>query len=336
MKRLQLINKHSNILFFFYIIFTGCFLVFKMPSFASEIDHVDITLFKHVEIEQEKIFLGNIAKIEGTNSILIRQLRNIFIGRSPLPGKSRRIDGNYINIRLKQNDIDFSRVRIRGPREIVVLRGFRIVTKEQIEKFVLDYIPHLTSSESDQVNIKNVIVRGDVLLPKGEFDYSIVPPKHKDFLGNVPLSVSFYVNGNYQKRVYVTVDVELIIDVVVARRPLRKHHKLTDIDIKTVRMDFADLPSNCITKPEDAVGKKLKRAVYTDTVLRSDLIELPPTVSRNDVVLMIAESDNFKITAFGESKEKGYTGDRIKVVNLDSKKTVYARIIDSNSVKVEF
>ncbi|MBW2359226.1 MAG: flagella basal body P-ring formation protein FlgA [Deltaproteobacteria bacterium] len=52
-------------------------------------------------------------------------------------------------------------------------------------------------------------------------------------------------------------------------------------------MDLANLPSNVITKREEALGKRTKRTIDAKVVLRTDLIELPPLVRRGDVVLII-------------------------------------------------
>jgi flagella basal body P-ring formation protein FlgA len=71
-------------------------------------------------------------------------------------------------------------------------------------------------------------------------------------------------------------------------------------------------------------------------VLRATLVEFPPLVKRGDVVMIIAETQGFKITALGQVKKKGALGDRIPVVNFDSKKVLYARVLDSNTVKIEF
>ena len=63
---------------------------------------------------------------------------------------------------------------------------------------------------------------------------------------------------------------------------------------------------------------------------------MPPLVKRGDVVSIIAESKDLKVTTLGVAKEKGSLGGRILVENLTSKKEVYAYVIDSNKVRVEF
>jgi len=96
------------------------------------------------------------------------------------------------------------------------------------------------------------------------------------------------------------------------------------------------LPSNVITDFEEVLGKRTRRAIGAKTILRADLIELPPLVNRGDMVVIIAESEGLRITARGQVKKKGRLGERIPVINFDSKKVLYALVIDSSTVKVEF
>jgi len=52
--------------------------------------------------------------------------------------------------------------------------------------------------------------------------------------------------------------------------------------------------------------------------------------------MIIVESDGLKITTLGKVKEKGRKGDMVRVENIDSNKGIYARVLDSSSVKVDF
>jgi flagella basal body P-ring formation protein FlgA len=91
-----------------------------------------------------------------------------------------------------------------------------------------------------------------------------------------------------------------------------------------------------ITDPEAVLGKRTRRAIGSKTALRANLVELPPLVRRGDVVLIVAETQGLKITALGQVKKKGALGDRIPVMNFDSQKVLYARVLDANTVKIEF
>jgi flagella basal body P-ring formation protein FlgA len=175
-----------------------------------------------------------------------------------------------------------------------------------------------------------------VVLPKGRVTYKVVSPQNIDFFGLIPLSISFNVNGLFQKKVLATVDIEVLTEVVVTKRPIGRYKMITEDDICLQKRDMSNLSSNIITNSEDVLGKRAKRAINAKTVLRADLVEFPSLVRRGDIVSIIAESDSLRITALGEVKEKGRKGQRIRVVNLDSKKGIYARVLDSNTVVVDF
>ena len=101
-------------------------------------------------------------------------------------------------------------------------------------------------------------------------------------------------------------------------------------------MDLSELPAGVIADPEAVLGKRPRRAVGARVPLRADLIELSPLVKRGDLVTIIAQANGLRITTLGQVKKKGRLGERIPVVNLDSKKILHARVIDSNTVKVDF
>ncbi|MDY6986473.1 MAG: flagellar basal body P-ring formation chaperone FlgA [Thermodesulfobacteriota bacterium] len=303
-------------------------------AFAATTHKVSIP--EAVEVTQESITLAEIAEIDGADPNYIQRMGNIVIGRAPLPGDSRRIDEGYVRLRLKQNGIDSSQINLHIPQTVTVTRAFVEIPKEKIEKIVLTYIYGRLPWEKDTVRVKSVHVSSKALLPEGEVTYSVIPPKAMDFLRTIALSVVFKVNGKLAKKVWATVKLEVLTEVVLTKRPLRRRQLITEDDIHLKTIDLTKAQSNVLTNPQEVLGKRTKRPIGGDVVLTSDHIELPPLVRRGDVVLIVAESNGLKITALGEVCKRGCQGDRIKVKNLDSKKAIYARIVDSSTVQVDF
>ena len=312
------------------------FFILETPAKLSAANITSIKILKKAEIEDDKMLLGEIAMIKGEDPEFIQKLRAIVIGRAPLPGNSRQIDEHYIKIRLKQSGVDLSRIMLEVPQKNKISRSFIEISRERIEKIALDFIYRKIPYEKNRTRIKQIQVNRIPVLPKGRVTYKVVPPKDMDFLGLIPLSIFFSVNGCFQKKVMVTVDIEVLTEVVVVKKPLGRYKMITEDDVYLQKRDMSNLPSNIITNPEDVLGKRAKRAIDAKTVLRTDLIEFPPLVRRGDVVSIIAETDGLRITALGEVKEKGCKGERIRVVNLDSEKGIYARVFDSNTVVVDF
>ena len=312
------------------------FFILEIPANLSAAGMTSIRVLKKAKIEDDKMLLGKIAVIKGEDPEFIQKLRAIVIGSAPLPGKSRQIGEDYIKIRLKQSGVDLSRIILEVPKKNEMSRSLIEISRERIEKIALDFLYKKIPYERNRTRVKKIRVNRSLVLPKGRVTYKVVPPKNMDFFGLVPLSVLFNVDGSFQKKVLVTVDIEVLTEVVVTKRPLGRYKMITEDDICLQKRDMSNLPSNIITNSEDVLGKRTKRAIYAKTVLRTDLIEFPPLVRRGDIVSIIAESDGLIITALGEVKEKGRMGERVRVVNLDSKKGIYARVLDSNTVEVDF
>jgi len=312
------------------------FLTGMLPR-VSEAGLITIRGLEKAEINSDVIYLGKIAKIGGDDPALVQRLKKIIIARAPLPGKSRRLNENYIRLRLKQDKIDLSQIRLAAPKGIVVTRGFVEVTKEDISRAVSDFIYANIPWDREKVKIRTIRVGDSVILPKGKVTYSVEPLKNTDYKGSVPLPLHFKVNGSFQKRILVTADIEVLAEVVVTKRPLRRNRRITEDDIEMREKNLAELPRNIIFDCEEVLGKRAKRNIDANRVLRSGLIEFPPLVKRGDVVQLIAESGGLRITTLGMVKQReGRRGERVRIENIDSKKSLYGRVLDAKTVKVDF
>ena len=58
--------------------------------------------------------------------------------------------------------------------------------------------------------------------------------------------------------------------------------------------------------------------------------------NRGDKILIMAQKGGMTITTPGILKEDGYENAMVRVLNIESKKVIYGRLVDSNTVKVRF
>ncbi len=294
-----------------------------------------IRILPTAQIEDEQILLGKIARIEGGDPDLVQQLHGVVIGRSPLPGKARTIDAGVVKRRLKQHRINPDLLVLDIPPRVIIERSFIEIKRDKIKSLVADYISQNILNDLGDARIQEIQVNENLKLPVGRISYSVEPSRNSERMGKIPFIVNFEVNGNFYKRVWAVAAVEIFADIVVTKKPLGRHKPITEDDIEIRRMDLAQLPSDVITDPATILGQRTRRAIGSNTVLRPNLVEFPPLLKRGDIVVIIAETAGLKITALGQVKKKGRLGERIPVVNFDSKKVLYARVLDSNTVKVE-
>jgi flagellar basal body P-ring formation protein FlgA len=289
-----------------------------------------------VEVEEDQILLGRIARIDGDDPQQVRRLESVVLGRSPLPGKSRTLDGPTIRMRLKQSGHDPEQIDLQVPAEVEVSRAAVTVGSEQIAGIVRDFIRQQTAGESEGLQIKEIRSAEPVVLPKGRMTTRVIPPRNSELAGMVPLSVVFTVGEDFERRVTVTAILERSVKVVVTRRPLGRFKPIEEEDIEIKASDLAGLPADRITDVEAVIGKRTRRALDSGTVLRPDLVELPPLVKHGDRVRIVAETAGLTISAVGQVKQKGVRGELIPVVNLDSNKVIHARVVDAHTVRIEF
>lgn len=303
-----------------------------LPAAAA----LSIKISERVEVNQDTVLLGHIARIWGSDARVVCKLEGIVIGRAPLPGRSRDLDADIIHLRLKQHEVDPSSVDLQVPEKITISRGYLEVERETVETLVADFVRQKIRPHHPTAQISELRFQAPVILPKGQVTYQVLAPRTGEYSGTIPLQVLCYVNGRIEQRIWVNTKIAVLVDVVVTKGSLGRYQPITAEDIDLQQMDLADLPSDVIQDSEAVIGKRTVRAIPANTVLRSDVVELPPLVRRGDIVTLVAESDSLKVTALGEVRKTGRLGERIQVINVDSRKVLYGRVIDAKTVKVEY
>jgi flagella basal body P-ring formation protein FlgA len=263
-------------------------------------------------------------------------LAGVVVGRSPLPGKTRWIDRDYIALRLKQNGFDPDAVTLRGPDRIEIAREAVTISKNEIKAMVLEFLGGRLESVDEAAVIGQIRGAKDIVLPKGRVTRGIEIPAREDLAGNVRVTISFNVDGQSARRLHVYARINRMIEAVTAIRPLGRGRIITEADVCLKKMDWADVSSNALVRIEDAVGKITRKRIEVNAALRPDMVERPFLVGRGDIVKIVARSERINIVTLGEVRKKGRRDDRVRVLNLDSNNEVYARVIDAGTVGVNY
>ena len=322
--------------FSFEMIGTSFFILFFILIGMAQAADVSITLKEKVVVEDTKIHLGDMCRIDSLDPDLGQKLDRLFIAKAPQPGRSRKITVDYLKLRLKQMDLSPEAIMFSGPEQSYVTRDGFEVSEEEISKIVDEFIQTNRVWGNAAVEVKDIQLSADRTLPKGHTTYQIEQPDHLRSLSTLPLSIVFDVDGKYQKTVRANVKVAALGSVVITAKPIGRLKPISVEDLKVEVMDLVGLSKNVITDINEIVGKRARRNIQAGEFLRPDLIEMPPLVKRGDMVVIVAESKGLKVTAIGEVKSAGRLGERVKVVNLDSNKRLSAWVVDNKTVKVEF
>jgi len=301
------------------------------PSAAGEVT-AHIMLTPKTEVIHDTILLGQVAVIEALDPRLAAQLESIEISQGLAPGLIRRIDADQIRLRLRQSGVDPVPIRIDGAAAVEVSRASHVISGAQVENTVMAWLnAHVNDPGA---RIRMVQPCPDVVLPHGNMTMRVEPPRQAGLVGMVQLAVVFDVDGQQVKKSWVTAEVEILADVVVARRALARFEIISAQDVELRSINLANLPPGVIADSAEIIGQRAKKTIFADTPLRSDMVELVPLVKKGDVVQMVAEKAGMRVTALGEVRQSGAKGERIQVMNVDSRKILFAKVMDSRTVAI--
>jgi flagella basal body P-ring formation protein FlgA len=300
-------------------------------------ERVRLRLRTDAVVETEAVVLGDVVEVLAADAALSERLEGLHVARAPLPGQSRRLGRAYLLIRMRQAGVDPESFRMEGADSVEVRRAGIEVGRERIEAIARGHVEQRIERAGLEGEVASVHVPHSLSLPSGVLTHRVEAEEGEGLRGTVPVSVVFFVDGRPEGRVQTLVRVRVMAEVVTAARPLRRSRLLTADDLALSRMDLSDCPSNVFLHIEAAVGKRLKHSVDAFSPLREDQVELPPLVRRGDVVHIVAANRRIAVRTLGVVRDReGRKGDRVQVVNMDSDRSVYARVVDAKTVTVDF
>ena len=204
--------------------------------------------------------------------------------------------------------------------------------REVFQKYIYE---NLNNQESDVV-ISRLKISGNVPVPVGTISFQQYQKGSRRFEGYVSLIVVVMVDGVVKNKVKLSGWADIFQPVVCASRDLKRGERISKDDLYFVKRNISHLSSKILNDMNNIIGSIAKHNVNKDACLKEWMFEKHPIVDKGDIVTIIAESGDIKITAPGRILMKGFTGELVKVENLMSKKEIYAKVVNGLMVAVDF
>jgi len=121
-----------------------------------------------------------------------------------------------------------------------------------------------------------------------------------------------------------------LAESVVPTRAIRSNSIISADDITLVR----DAIPGALTALDQAIGQEARVTLYPGRAIQQADIGPAAVVTRNQVVSMVYYQGALKIVAEGRALGRAGIGERVRVMNIDSRSIVNGIVRDSNSVEV--
>ncbi len=294
-----------------------------------------IYLPRRITIENDIITLGSVSIIRADQP-LAEKANDITLAKFSMPGQKIIIDRNTILSRLACSDIKSAKVNLTGAEEIIVTQKEHIITAAEIinlAKSVLKNNPEYVSA----CRFNPLQVPADFIAPADcndiKLSTNLLPASRPN---QVKLEVLLLSDGIEIGKRLVTFQPQYLIHTVVTLKEIKAGTAITEDNIKIVKTTSNEPEPDGWTPPYGLIAK---RTLPVNTVIESNMARLRQKeilVNRNQNVIIKIENPSLLITAVGKALEKGSAGQFIKVRNLDSNRTIVAKINDDGTVEPLF
>ena len=212
----------------------------------------------------------------------------------------------------------------------------QVLTVEEIEKGAIDKLASVLPWDRESLEI-NVYYEGeDILLPPGKKELVYKTRGSNQKAGRIPLILQIKVYGNFKKSVRLNSRVLVSQEVVKTIRAVRKGEMISNDNIQLETIKTERPWKNAIQSIDHALGYAAGRNLPIGKILTPKFLKKPALANRGEKIQILAEKGGMKITVPGILKEDGYEDGMVQVLNFESKKIIYGRLVDANTVKVNF
>jgi flagella basal body P-ring formation protein FlgA len=146
--------------------------------------------------------------------------------------------------------------------------------------------------------------------------------------------IALLPQGASTPRLPLTGQVTALAEVPVLRDMVRRGQLVTQDLVDYQLLPAQRLSSGMVADVADLVGQAARRTLHPGRPVRAADLMPPIVVPKNKVVRMVYEVGALRLTARGRALGDGGAGAMIKVLNVDSKRTVDAIVIDNDTVAV--
>lgn len=119
-------------------------------------------------------------------------------------------------------------------------------------------------------------------------------------------------------------------DMLVATRTIRAAEVIGPRDVTVVDGEAA----GALSDPDEAIGQEARMALYAGRPIRPGSIGPPAIVERNEEIVLVFRQGGLAISVAGRALGRGGEGDRVRAMNLVSRKAISGVIGPQGAVHV--
>jgi len=285
-------------------------LLLASASAAAQPAGETVTLAAQPKAAGGVITLGDLFAVTGETGA-------VAIARAPEPGNAVHIEAAWLQAFAARHGVSWANAaglqRIRVERDAV-----RIETGE-IERLITQELNNLAGYGDYQIELAT---RAALYAPAG----AIGAPRIQQFdyqsrTGAFAAEIEPYAGGPVTR---VTGRAHSAIEIPVLTASLAAGEIIDESDLVWTLARADRLRDDAITGMDGLVGREAKRGLRANEAIRAADVKRPAAIEKGDTVVIVYQRPGLTLTARGRALEEAALGETIRLVNLQSNRTLEA------------
>lgn len=283
------------------------------------------TLRPIVQISNQMLYLGDL--FEG----LPESKAKVVLGPAPQPGKEMVLNAATLMRVAQAQDLDWR--PSSTAEQITIRRNATVIGKDIVEKLINEKLFENGLTGDYKLSMANTIA--DIVMPDNmpaqaevsKFTFNV----QKDTF-EATIAAPSATNPAYEMNVSGSVD--RVISLPILKTSLKNGDIISDADIDFIEVLQKDVQRDYILRAETLKGMTPRRMVMSGKPIRDMELENPQIVTRGASVTLVYKSGPMTLSARGKSMQGGARGDMVRVINMNSNRSLEGIVTADNEVTI--
>jgi flagellar basal body P-ring formation protein FlgA len=275
-------------------------------------------------VERNVILLGDLFSDAGVHA-------GDVVAPAPPPGSRTIFDAAWLAAAAREHQLAWQPGSSLDRTSVE--RATRLVTGEQIAQRLLDEMARRQSVDGAEIQLDDAGLR--LLVAREAPDSIAVEGLTVDARsGRFTASVAVPADDAAAERRRVAGRLIRMTRLAVLSRPIAPGEVIRtgDVEFLPIRSDRA--AADLVVDARELIGKTPRRPLRAHEPLRGADVQTPVIVRKGDLVTIVLETPNMRLTAQGKALEDGSMGAAIRIANTKSDRVIDATVTGANAVAV--
>jgi flagella basal body P-ring formation protein FlgA len=286
--------------------------------------------------------LGDVAIIRDANDAVVERLAAVTLFPAPPLGRSKAVEFDTIRTRLTSQGFNLSELEFTGS-SVVTVSGVRPgddsaqghsatadLAQKRAEEVVAGAVRqylHEKAPSLGNVEIELKLTPRQVSLLSAALSARVdISGGAEPWPGEQTLRAGFYDRQGQRTEFQVVCRVRPLPQVLVPTATLPKGHVVRPDDVTWKQQPVTASAAACLDRTELVVGQETRRTLRAGEPISAIDIRSVPLVRRGDIVTVVARSRGIVVRTDARSLGDGGLGQPIKLVSLDGRRELAARV----------